>query len=80
MAFLASKLQNGLTILTYRMPNVNSVAINLMVKVGSRFEDLPEVGISHFLEHMAFKGTKTRSARRIAEEFDAIGGQFNAYT
>jgi predicted Zn-dependent peptidase len=80
MAFLASKLQNGLTILTYRMPNVNSIAMNLIAKVGSRCEDSAEVGMSHFLEHMAFKGTKTRSARKIAEEFDSIGGQFNAYT
>ena len=80
MTFNSSKLQNGLTILTYNMPNVNSVAINLIVNVGSRYEDPTEIGISHFLEHMAFKGTKTRSAKQIAEEFDAIGGNFNAYT
>jgi predicted Zn-dependent peptidase len=80
MTFNSSKLPNGLTILTYNMPNVNSVAINLIVNVGSRYENADEIGISHFLEHMAFKGTKTRSARQIAEEFDAIGGNFNAYT
>jgi len=62
------------------MADVKSVSINLIVTVGSRCETLLENGISHFLEHMAFKGTKTRTARQIAEEFDAIGGHFNAYT
>ena len=62
------------------MADVKSVAINLIVTVGSRSETPLENGISHFLEHMAFKGTKTRTARQIAEEFDAIGGHFNAYT
>ena len=78
--FNISKLKNGLTVLTYNMPYVNSVAINLIVKVGSRYENPEEEGISHFLEHMAFKGTTTRTAKQIAEEFDAIGGHFNAYT
>lgn len=78
--FNVSKLKNGLTILTYNMPYVNSVAINLIVKVGSRYENPEEEGISHFLEHMAFKGTTTRTAKQIAEEFDEIGGHFNAYT
>jgi len=80
MTFSQSKLSHGLNILTYQMPNLNSVSINLIVKVGSRFEDSHEVGMSHFLEHMAFKGTKTMSSRQIAEEFDSIGGHFNAYT
>lgn len=74
------KLYNGVTLVTCNMPHVNSVAINVIVKVGSRQETLGESGISHFLEHMAFKGTKKRSASQIAMEFDAIGGQFNAYT
>lgn len=80
MTFRATKLSNGFHILTYAMPGAQSVALNLIAKVGSRFELAHENGISHFLEHMAFKGTKNRSARQIAEEFDAIGGQFNAYT
>lgn len=80
MDFNSSKLKNGLTILTYNMSNVNSVAINVIVNVGSRYEQSSEIGISHFLEHMAFKGTTTRSAKQIAEEFDSIGGHFNAYT
>ena len=75
-----SKLSNGLTLLSYNMPYLKSVAINLIVKVGSRYETLKQSGIAHFLEHMAFKGTAKRSARNIAEEFDAIGGNFNAYT
>jgi len=78
--FNSTKLKNGLTVLTYNMPMVNSVAINLIVNVGSRYENSSEIGISHFLEHMAFKGTKTRTAKQIAEEFDSIGGHFNAYT
>lgn len=78
--FNVSKLKNSLTVLTYNMPYVNSVAINLITKVGARYENAEEEGISHFLEHMAFKGTKTRTAKQIAEEFDSIGGHFNAYT
>jgi predicted Zn-dependent peptidase len=62
------------------MPEVKSTSINLITMVGSRFETERENGISHFLEHMAFKGTKTRTAKQIAQEFDAIGGAFNAYT
>ena len=78
--FNVSELRNGLTILTYNVPYVNSVAINLIARVGCRYETAEEEGISHFLEHMAFKGTKTRDAKQIAEEFDSIGGYFNAYT
>lgn len=80
MTFNKTRLANGLTVLTYHMPGLESVAINLVAGVGSRYETTEEAGISHFLEHMAFKGTKTRSAQVIAEEFDSIGGYFNAYT
>lgn len=75
-----TRLKTGLTIITYNMPDIKSVSINLIVTAGSRHENERNNGISHFLEHMAFKGTDTRTARDIAEEFDAIGGQFNAYT
>ena len=75
-----TKLKNGINVVTYNMPHVRSVGINVIVKVGSRFENLSEWGISHFLEHMAFKGTENRSAKDIAEAFDNIGGAFNAYT
>jgi predicted Zn-dependent peptidase len=78
--FEIDKLPNGLRIISSYMPGLKSVTINLMVKIGSRYEADNENGICHFLEHMAFKGTSTRTQQQIAEEFDRIGGQFNAYT
>jgi predicted Zn-dependent peptidase len=62
------------------IPHVRSVAIGVWIGTGSRNENEKNNGISHFLEHMFFKGTKTRSAREIAESFDSIGGQVNAFT
>lgn len=79
-AYNTSKLTNGVNVVTYNMPGAHSVAISVLVHVGSKNETLEQSGISHFLEHMAFKGTDKRSAKDIAEEFDKIGGQFNAYT
>jgi predicted Zn-dependent peptidase len=73
-------LPNGLTILTERMEHIRSVAMGVWIRSGSRHE-LPEVnGISHFVEHMVFKGTRSRSAQRIAREVDAIGGNLDAFT
>ncbi|GGH16304.1 M16 family metallopeptidase [Silvibacterium dinghuense] len=73
-------LPNGLTILTEKMNHIRSVAMGVWIGAGSRHE-LPEVnGISHFVEHMVFKGTKSRSAQRIAREVDAIGGNLDAFT
>ncbi|WP_257351493.1 M16 family metallopeptidase [Pseudalkalibacillus decolorationis] len=72
--------KNGVRIVTENIPTVRSVAIGIWIGTGSRFEDRNNNGISHFLEHMFFKGTKTRSAREIAESFDSIGGQVNAFT
>src|SRR6201984_2266807 len=73
-------LPNGLTILTERMEHIRSIAMGVWIKAGSRHE-LPEVnGISHFVEHMVFKGTQFRSAQRIAREVDAIGGNLDAFT
>jgi predicted Zn-dependent peptidase len=80
MQYFSHILPNGLTVLTTSMPHVKSVAINLIVRAGSILENENELGIAHFLEHMAFKGTKTRSAKQIAVAFDDIGGHFNAYT
>ncbi len=80
MSFFQSKTSNGINVVTYSMEHVNSITINVIVKVGSRYESEEESGISHFLEHMAFKGTKNRTATDIAIEFDTIGGHFNAYT
>lgn len=72
--------QNGVRIVVEHIPTVRSAAIGVWVKTGSRNEVPKLNGISHFLEHMFFKGTSTRSAREIAESFDSIGGQVNAFT
>ncbi|WP_416731539.1 M16 family metallopeptidase [Fictibacillus sp. JL2B1089] len=71
---------NGVRIVLENIPTVRSVAIGVWIGTGSRFENTKNNGISHFLEHMFFKGTKTRTAREIAESFDSIGGQVNAFT
>lgn len=71
---------NGVRIVLENIPHVRSVAIGVWIGTGSRNETKENNGISHFLEHMFFKGTKTRSAREIAESFDSIGGQVNAFT
>jgi predicted Zn-dependent peptidase len=73
-------LDNGLRVASELLPGVESVAVTVTTGVGARYENDKNNGISHVLEHMAFKGTKTRSARDIAEAFDNIGGQLNAYT
>src|ERR1700742_2021291 len=73
-------LPNGLTILTERMEHVRSVAMGVWVRAGSRHEVAELNGISHFVEHMVFKGTETRTAQRIAREVDAIGGNLDAFT
>ena len=73
-------LPNGLLVLTERMPHLRSVAMGVWIDCGSRDES-PEVnGISHFIEHMVFKGTTTRSASQFAREVDAIGGNLDAFT
>jgi len=73
-------LDNGVRILSLAMPHVRSVSMGVWVHVGARDENLAESGLSHFIEHMIFKGTARRSAFQIAKEFDAIGGQTNAFT
>ncbi|MBI3803185.1 MAG: insulinase family protein [Nitrospirae bacterium] len=73
-------LDNGIRIVAEKMSSVKSVSIGLWVNVGSRDEETHEHGISHFLEHMFFKGTENRSAKEIAREIDAIGGELNAFT
>ncbi len=78
--FSTTTLPNGLRIATESMQGVESLALSISVDVGARYERDAECGLSHMLEHMAFKGTTTRSARDIAEQFEAIGGHFNAYT
>lgn len=73
-------LANGVRVLTERLPQAFSVTMGLWVEVGSRDEDPPRSGISHFIEHMAFKGTERRSPLDIAREIDRLGGQANAFT
>ncbi|MBK1670748.1 peptidase M16 [Rhodovibrio sodomensis] len=75
-----TRLDNGLTIATDHIPHVETVALGAFVGVGTRHETAAENGVAHLLEHMAFKGTATRSARDIAEEIEAVGGLLNAYT
>ena len=75
-----STLGNGIKILTKNMPHIRSVTMGVWVDVGARDESLSENGLSHLIEHLIFKGTEKRSAYQIAKEFDAIGGQTNAFT
>ncbi len=73
-------LESGLTVVTENMPHLESVALGVWIKSGSRDERTDEHGIAHLLEHMAFKGTHRRSARQIAEEIENVGGEVNAAT
>jgi len=73
-------LNNGIRILTKKMPHTRSVSMGVWVNVGARDETVDESGLSHFIEHMIFKGTHKRTAFQIAKEFDAIGGHTNAFT
>ena len=74
-------LKNGLRVITVPMPSFESATVMVMVGAGSRYETPKNNGISHFLEHMAFKGTEKRpNAKIIAELIDGIGGEFNAFT
>jgi predicted Zn-dependent peptidase len=73
-------LPNGLTVVTEPMGHVRTVALGVWIDAGSRYEDGGHNGVSHFIEHILFKGTATRSALAIAEAVDAIGGQLNAFT
>ena len=75
-----SQLANGLTIATDRVPEARSVAIGVWVSVGSRDEPAELSGVSHFLEHLLFKGTQTRSATDISRAVDRVGGDINAFT
>ena len=80
MTFDQITLPNGLRIIGERIPHFRSVSVGLWLGSGSQYETVPEAGVSHFLEHMVFKGTEKRTARQIAEEMDAVGGQLNAFT
>ena len=75
-----ARLDNGLRVVTEAMPHVRSVSVGVWIASGSRRETPPENGISHFIEHMLFKGTTTRSAEQIARSVDSIGGNLDAFT
>src|SRR5580698_1181278 len=73
-------LPNGVRVITERMPHVRSVSVGIWIGTGSREEADHETGLSHFVEHMVFKGTKNRSAEQIARSVDSIGGGLDAFT
>ncbi|SMC90991.1 Predicted Zn-dependent peptidase [Rhizobium sp. RU36D] len=75
-----TRLPSGLTVVTETMPHLESVALGTWIKSGARNETETEHGIAHLLEHMAFKGTRKRTARQIAEEIENVGGELNAAT
>ena len=74
------RMRNGLVVVSEVMPHLRSVSLGVWVRIGSRFEDETTTGISHFIEHLLFKGTTSRSAAEIAEAIDSVGGQLNAFT
>ena len=80
MSVEITKLANGLTVVTDPMPGINTAAISIAFGAGSRSETESEHGLAHLLEHMAFKGTTRRTAQRIAEEIEEVGGDLNAAT
>lgn len=80
MSVRITTLDNGLRVVSDNLPSVETVTVGTWVDVGSRFEEADENGLSHMLEHMAFKGTERRTALDIAEEIENVGGYLNAYT
>ncbi len=74
------KLDNGLRVITNRMPKMQSVALGLWIKVGGRYENHQNKGISHYLEHLLFKGSKKYSCRKIKESIEGVGGSLNGFT
>jgi len=80
MTVSVTHLDNGLTVVSDAMDTVETVSVGVWVEAGTRYETAAQNGISHLLEHMAFKGTPSRSAQAIAEEIEAVGGHLNAYT
>jgi predicted Zn-dependent peptidase len=75
-----SKLKNGLTVASAFMPHMSSVSLGIWVAVGGRYEPLESLGISHFIEHLLFKGTRRRTAREISQSVEGLGGYLNAFT
>lgn len=80
MEYRCTKLKNGVLIASAEMPHMESVSVGIWASIGGRHETRPLSGISHFIEHLMFKGTKTRSAKRIIESVEGVGGYLNAFT
>ncbi|HXV27956.1 MAG TPA: pitrilysin family protein, partial [bacterium] len=80
MNYSFNRLPNGLKMVTIPMYERNSAAVAIWVRTGARFETKPVSGVSHYLEHMLFKGTRKRSTRQIKEEIEGVGGMLNAFT
>ena len=80
MTLQTHRLKNGFRIVTENMPGLKSASIGIWIKAGGRHESIEQNGVAHFLEHMAFKGTKRRSSLQIAEAIEDVGGYINAYT
>jgi predicted Zn-dependent peptidase len=78
--YKVTRLENGLTVATAEMPHMASVSLGIWVGVGGRYEPEPLSGVSHFIEHLLFKGTQRRSAREISQAVEGIGGYLNAFT
>jgi len=79
-SYRKTTLSNGVRVVTESLPHVRSISMGIWIRAGSRFEDAGRNGISHFIEHMLFKGTERRSAYSIAREVDSVGGVLNAFT
>jgi len=73
-------LKNGVRVISERLEHLRSVSLGIWINIGSRDEMSSENGVSHFIEHMSFKGTRNRSGLQIAKDLDAIGGLSNAFT
>ncbi|HAE39071.1 MAG TPA: peptidase M16, partial [Candidatus Riflebacteria bacterium] len=78
--YLKQTLSNGIQVIAEQFDTVQSVSIGMFLKSGVLYENEHQQGVSHFIEHMLFKGTKKRTAKKIASEFDRIGGYLNAFT
>src|SRR3954471_4433641 len=75
-----AKAQSGVTIATAEIPHMLSVSVGIWVGIGGRYEPAALCGVSHFIEHMLFKGTERRTAREISQDVEGIGGYLNAFT
>lgn len=80
MIYNQTQLDNGLTVVTGRMPGAVSCGAGIYVGVGGRYENRKNSGVSHFLEHLLFKGTRKRSYKKIKEDIEGVGGSFNGFT